>query len=202
MPNFNTNDILIAEANLLYAPTGTALPDETTVAWNTYDSWTDWVHLGYTDSVSNVTYSYNEMAYTPEQALSPVVRRKIDETMEFSFSLSQLSAAHLALLTSGTATATAAGASQKGFTEVVAGGDTQITQYMFALEGYRIDSAGDKQPVRLFVHKASIMLNGQIPFGKSAAATVPVTVKADTDATQTVGEQLFVAHFVTAPATA
>lgn len=200
MPNFSTNDILIAEANLLYAPTGTSLPDETTVAWNAYDSWTSWTHLGYTDAVSNVSYSYEEFAYTPEQALSPVVRRKISETMELTFSLAQLSAAHLALLTGGTATATAAGASQKAFTEVVGGGDTAITQYMFALEGYRLDSSGNKQPVRLFFHKASIMLNGQIPFGKNTAATVPVTVKADTDSTQDAGEQLFVAHFVTAPA--
>jgi len=199
MPNFNSSDILISEANLLYAPLDTDLPDETTVAWGAYDSWTDWVHLGYTDGVSNIGYAYTEFAYKPEQATSPVIRRKDTETMTLRFSLAQFSGAHLALVTDGTATTTAAGASQKGYTEVVGGGDTEIPEYMFALEGYRT-IAGTKQPVRLFFHKANIALNGDIPVGKTSPAVLPVTVTALTDDTQDAGEKLFIMHIINAAA--
>lgn len=200
MPNFSSNDILVAEANLLYAPVGTALPDETTVDWNSYDDWTDWVHLGYTDAVSNLTYNYEEYTYTPEQATSPLVRRKVSETLTFSFALAQFSGDHLALVTGGTAADTAAGASQKGYTLVEGGGDTDIDEYMFALEGWR-KAAGVKQPVRIFFHKAIIVANGDIPFGKQNAAIVPVQVTAVPDTNKAVGKQLFAAHIVTAAAT-
>jgi len=200
MPNFSSSDILVAEANVLYAPTGTSLPDETTVAYNSYDSWTDWVHLGYTDDVSNLAYAFEEFSYTPEQALSPLIRRRISESMTLRFALSQLTGAHLALLTEGTASDTSAGASQKAFTQVTGGGDTAISEYMFALEGYRPDSAGTKQPVRFFFHRCTINLNGDIPFGKQTAAILPVEVMGLTDTGKSVGAQLYEMHVVTAPA--
>ena len=201
MPNFNSSDILISEANLLYAATGATKPDETTVDYGDYDSWTGWTHIGYTGDVSNMSYAYDVFSYTPEQATSPVVKRKDNEIMRIRFNLAQFSGDHLALVTGGTATDTAAGASQKGYSKIVGGGDTDISEYAFALEGYRKDASGDKQPVRIFFHKATISADGDIPFGKASATTVPVTVEAVADTSKASGSQLFEIHVVTAPAT-
>lgn len=198
--NFSTSDIIVSEANVLYAPLGTALPDETTVVYGDYDSWLSWNHLGYTDAVSNLNYSFEQFEYTPEQALSPVLRRRISEMMTLRFALSQFDGDYLALVTEGTKTATAAGASQKAYDKIVGGGDTQISEYMFGLEGYRIDTSGNKQPVRIFFHKATITLNGDIPFGKQNAAIMPIEVKAVPDTSKAVGAQLYEIHVVTAPA--
>ena len=200
--NFSSNDILVAEANILYAPKGTALPDETTVAWNTFTDWdAAWKHLGYTAEAARIGYNYDTFELEVEQTTQPVIQRKVSERFTIDFTLAQFDGTNLALVTGGTATNTAAGASQKAYTKVVAGGDTNLGEYLFALEGYRPDANGTKQPVRIFVHRATIRLNGNIQFSKNAGTTVPVQITGLADTGKAVGQQLFEAHIITAPAT-
>jgi len=101
----------------------------------------------------------------------------------------------------GATTPTAAGPGQKAFSEVKAGGDTQLTEYAFALEAYRTDAAGTKQPVRVFVHRGTLTINGDIPFDKAGVTQIPCQVTALADSTKEVGTQLVTIHLVTGAAT-
>lgn len=200
--NFTSNDILVAEANILYAPKGTTLPDETAVAWNTFSGWDNaWKHLGYTAEAARIGYTYDTFELEVEQTTQPVIQRKVSERFTLDFVLAQFDGANLALVTGGAATTTAAGAGQKGYTKVVAGGDTNLNEYLFAIEGYRPDTNGTKQPVRIFIHRATLRLNGNIQFSKNSGTTIPVQITGLADTSKIVGQQLFEAHIVTAPAT-
>lgn len=200
--NFATSDILVSAANILVAPKGTALPDETTVAWNDFDSWpAGWDHLGYTASPARTTYTYDVFELPVEQSTSPAIQRKTNERAVTDVALSQFNGSNLALLTDGTATDTAAGSSQKAFTKVVTGGSPNLKEYMFALEGYRPDANGTPQPVRLFFYRGTIRVNGSIEFAKAAGTNLPAQITALTDSTRAVGQQLMETHIVTGPAT-
>lgn len=201
MPNFSSDEVLVSEGNILYAPLATALPDETTVAWGAYDSWTSWTHFGYTTEPISFNYSYEEFSVDVQQSTSPLKRRKTSETMEISTTLAQFNGDVLALVTGGTNTDTAAGASQKAFSRVTGGGDTNLPEYMFAVEGYRVDDVGTKQPVRIFLYKGTITVNGDIPFDKAGVTGLPITITGLTDPDRAIGANLFEAQIVTAAAT-
>jgi hypothetical protein len=198
--NFNAADVLVTAANILYAPLATALPDETTVAWNDFDAWTGWEHLGYTASPTTLNYSYEVFALPVEQSTSPVIQRKINEQATIDMVLSQFSDDNIALLTDGTITVTAPGASQKGFSKIVTGGSANLPEYMLALEGYRPADNGTPQPIRVFFYRTTIRLNGGIPFNKAGGTTLPAQATALLDSAKAVGAQLMEIHIVTAPA--
>lgn len=205
MAAFSSDDVLITDARILYSATGVALPDETTVAWNdssgAYTNWTNWTLLGYTTEPSQMSYSYEVFEVDVQQSTSPIKRSKTDETFTVTTTLAQFDGDILALLFGGTNTATAAGASQKGFDQVVAGGSTSLSEYQFALEGYRLDTANTKQPVRVFIYRATIRQNGDISFDKGGVAGMPIIIEGLADASKSVGAQLIEMHIVTAPAT-
>lgn len=193
-------DVLMSEARILYSPVGTAKPDETTVGYDDYASWTSWIELGYTTEPLTIAYSYDTAGVDVQQSTLQILRRKTTEELTASTSIAQLSGDHMALVLNGTNTDTAAGASQKAFSEVAFGGDTNLPEWQFGFEGYRPDSAGTKQPVRFFIHKANISLAGDIPFDKANASALPIEIMALEDSTQSAGERLAVMHIVTAPA--
>lgn len=200
--NFSTSDILVTAANILYAPLATALPDETTVAANDFDAWpSGWVHLGYTATPASTSYTYDVFELGVEQSTSPIIQRKTNERAITDVALSQFSAENLALLTDGTVTTTAAGASQKAYKKVVTGGSPNLKEYMFALEGIRPDANGVSQPIRIFFYRGTIRLNGSIEFAKGAGTNIPAQITALADPTKAVGAQLMEAHIVTNPAT-
>jgi hypothetical protein len=195
--NFSSDDVFAGAANLLYAPLGTLLPDETTVAVNDFDSWPDgWVHLGYTAEGPSFTYSYETFEIEAQQATAPLRRKKTSETATITANLLQFSAEHLALVTGGTVTETVAGAAQKGYKKVVGGGEVDLTEYMFAIESTRADEDSELQPFRFFLWKGTITANGDINFAKDAATSLPITIAGLTDADKPIGEQLFEAHYV------
>lgn len=199
--NFEADDVFAGAANLLYAPLGTSLPDETTVDVNDFASWpSGWVHLGYTAEGPAFTYSYETFEVEAQQATAPLRRKKTTETATITASLLQFSAEHLALVTGGSVTSTAAGVGQKGYKKVVGGGEVDLTEYMFAIESTRADDNGDLQPFRFFLWKGTITANGDINFAKNAATALPVTISGLTDSDKAVGAQLYESHFVLAPA--
>lgn len=195
-------NVLVAEARVLYAAVGTTLPDETSVDYADYASWTSFTELGYTTTPTSFTYSYDEFGVDVQQSTVPIKRRKTAENLSISCTLAEFSGANLAFVMDGTNVTTAAGASQKGFDQITTGGDTNLPEWLFAFEGYRPDSAGTKQPVRIFVHKATVTVNGDIPFDKGGVTQLPITINALADGSKAVGAQLLEVHIVTAPATA
>lgn len=200
--NFSSSDVLVTAANILYAPLGTALPDETTVAANDFDAWpSGWVHLGYTATPARTTYTYNVFELSVEQSTSPIIQRKTNERAVTDIALSQFSAENLALLTDGTVTTTAAGASQKAYKKVVTGGSPSLKEYMFALEGIRPDANGNAQPIRIFFYRGTVRVNGSIEFAKGAGTNLPAQITALTDPTKTIGQQLLEAHIITSAET-
>lgn len=200
--NFNSDDVFVGAANLLYAPLGTSLPDETSVDVNDFTDWpSGWIHLGYTSDGPAFNYGYETFEVQAQQATTPLRRKKTTETLTITAGLLQYSAEHLALITNGTVTSTAAGASQKAYKKVVGGGSVELPEWMFAIEGAQLDDDGDLQPYRFFVLKANITSNGETTFAKDGATVLPVIINALLDDDKAVGEQLYEAHFVTADAT-
>ncbi len=72
----------------------------------------------------------------------------------------------------------------------------------FALEGYRADSEGVEQPVRIFFYRGTIRINGSIEFAKAAGTTLPAQITALADPTKTQGAQLMEVQIVTDGVTA
>ena len=202
MPAYSADDVIVSEASVLYAPTGTTIPDETSVAWydngGTFSNWTGWTLLGYTTTPTTLGYSYDLFEVDVQQSTVPIKRRKTSESLVIGTTLAQFDGDILALVLGGTNTDTAAGASQKAFSQVVAGGDTNLSEYMFAIEGYRpSNSTGTKQPVRVFVYKATINVNGDIPFDKAGTTQIPVQINALADTSKAIGQQLVRIDIVT-----
>jgi len=202
MPTFNSDDVLVTPANVLYAPVGTALPDESTVEYNSYGDWSGFTLLGYTTSPTSFTYGYETFDVEVQQSAAPIKSSKTNETLTLSFTLAQFDPDILALVLDGTANDTAAGPGQKAFSQVDAGGDTQLSEYMFAIEAYRTEpGTGIKQPVRIFVYRGSLSVNGDISFDKGGVTQVPCQVTALADSTKPVGSQLVSVQIITGGAT-
>lgn len=199
MPSFSADDVLVSEANVLYAPLSTAIPDETSVAYGAYP-WAGWTLLGYTTTPTTFSYAYDVFSAEVQQVTTPIKQRKTTETLTIGTTLAQFDGDILALVLSGTNVVTPAGAGQKEFSRVVAGGDTNLSEYMFGVEGYRIDDAGNKQPVRVIVYKATITASGDIPFDKAGVTGIPVTITALGDPAKSAGQNLVEIISVLAPA--
>lgn len=200
--NFSADDVLIGEANLLYAPKGTTKPSDTTVGWNDYASWpSGWVHLGYTETGPNFNYTYEIAEVRAQQSAAALKRRKTSESLVITANLLQFEASHIALATGGSVTHTAAGASQKEVDRIVGGGESVLDEYMFAWESFREDAAGNLQPVRMFLPRGTIRQNGETTNSRDNAKMLAVQVEALLDDTLPVGEQLYDMRIVTGPAT-
>lgn len=190
-------DFLMTGARVLYAATGTSLPSETNVAWGA--SWSSFTELGSLGDELRLNYRPTFTGISPQNALGDVKDYRTNEALSAESSLLDFTGPNLALLIGGTNTTTGAGGSQKPFYNVVGGGQPVVTQYLFGFEGFRPDSSGNLQPVRLFFFKASIRMNGPIRLNKEQKLTMPFAIKAYHDPTLTVGQQLFRIHVVTGP---
>ncbi|MGB0385864.1 MAG: hypothetical protein ACPGWR_13680 [Ardenticatenaceae bacterium] len=194
-------DILMSGAKVYYAPVGESIPDETTVAYDA--SWGgNWVDLGYTLSPLQVSYNRSLFSLDVQQRAGKIKSWVVDESVIANTTLAEMTGANLALALNGSNTSTAAGASQKGYHDILFGGKRSITHYAAGFEGYREDSAGDLQPIRLFFFKATIVASGSIPLDKSSPTGIPITFESLVDPTATEGEGIGRWQVVHSPATA
>jgi hypothetical protein len=200
MPTYSVSDIIASPAAILYAPSGTAIPDETSVAYATYASWTSWTLLGYTSAPATLTMERETEQLSVQQVLAAVREVVTAEALSIKTTLAQFDGALLAILLGGANTNTSAGAAQKAYSEVAFGGNPQLTEYAFAIEGYRVDAAGTKQPVRVFIHKGVIKAMGDITFDKAAMVGIPIEIHALANTSLSDGANLGKIHVVTAPA--
>lgn len=193
-------DIILGEGTLYYAPTGTANPDETTVAFG--GTWTSWTSLGQTLEPLSMSWNEERKAIKTQQTMGKVREFRTGRDPQLKTVLAEHTGAILALIHGGANADTAAGASQKGFSQVTIGNEPVVSTYKFGFETLRVDSTGTKQPVRYFFHIGSIGPDGDSTWDKENETGIPVMIEVYEDTTQSAGSEFMVIDIVTAAATA
>lgn len=195
-----TSDILVSGAWFWYAPEDTAFPDETTIGVGA--SWGGaWEWVGTTTAPLGMNIATEEFEVDIQQSTVAVLQSITSEEITLSTTLAEMTAENMQLLFGGNITTTAAGVGQKGYTELKAGGRTQRTVYSVGFEVRHTLTDGTLMPLRLFFHRATLALGGDIPFDKGAPSGIPITITVLADTAQATDEQLFVWQKVTAVAT-
>jgi hypothetical protein len=133
-----------------------------------------------------------------QQLSSPILQSITSETFTLATTLAEQTAEILQLLDGGNITTTAAGASQRGYTELKAGGRTVRTVYTVGFEVKHSLADGTLLPLRLFFHRANFARGGDVPYGKGEVAGIPIEVTVLGDEDQAEGEQIYVWQKVTA----
>jgi len=198
-------NIIKSGAVLWYAPTGTTKPDTDDIAYN--EAWGgDWVRVGFTKEPLTAAYTSEEADINVQEHLAPVKRWRIGESLVLETVLSELTADYLQLAASEQdgVSETAADDDTKAFEQTGLGGVAALTEREWGFEGLFIDSDGNNQPVRFFVHKGTAMLNGNLEFSKKTDdyVGVPIQIKALADTSQSAGEELGLFQRITSNVTA
>ncbi|MCA9936196.1 MAG: hypothetical protein H6662_15625 [Ardenticatenaceae bacterium] len=196
----STADILISPATIWYAPVGEPLPDETTIAYGA--AWGgNWAQIAMTAEALAMNRDLSTFEAMIEQSTLPVKRSVTEEKVAFETVIAEFTGDHLVLVMGGTNTPTAAGVGQVGFEELVAGGEVTLDERMWGFEGKYVDTAGAVFPVRVFIYRATSVLNGALTFGKGEQTGIPLRIDALGDLTKPIGQQLLKVQKVTAAAT-
>jgi len=194
-------NIVYGPAVIWQGPVGETVPDETSVAAGA-DWGGNWERLGYTKTGAAALYEFEMSEADVQELLTTPKRWKSAESMSVEVTLAELIADYLQLAAgAGTVSTTAAGASQVGFEELQMGGVRVINEYQIGIEGIFRDANGNEFPIRYFIHKANISINGPMEFAKDGQPGVPVKIDALADASKSAGNQLFSFQRVTAAAT-
>lgn len=192
-------NILKSGAIAWIAPVATAFPDETTV--NAGASWGgSWTRLGFTKEPLKLAYEDEEHDIEVEEFLAAVGRKKIGEKATLETVLSELIADYLKYGIDGAVTTTAAGAAQKAFSELLAGNDSEKSEYALGFEAVRYSSAGVALPQRIGFYRCTLRLNGELEFSKRSDDHTGVPLQAKALANTTTGRLIW-SNFITAPAT-
>lgn len=193
-------NILATYAKIWYAPVGTAIPDETSVAYGA--SWGgSWAYLGDTLTPLTVGTSTTKRQVKVQQSTAPVKEFMTGQEFTLKTVLAEHTPGAYNLLWQGTLTATAAGASQKAYSELVFGGESAIPQYKWGFEILYQDTNGVNHPWRYIFHKGSVSQDGDLEFDRENEKGIPVSITILSDTSLPLGEQGGVIQFVTAPAT-
>lgn len=193
-------DILITPARVYKAPVGEALPDESSISYD--EAWGgNWVDVGYTLTPVTLNYTREVFELMVEQVNGAVKRRVTGEQAIIETTLAESTPTNISYAIGGTVTTTAAGAGQVAYQELKAGGAFTIGELAWGLEGLYENSAGAQFPIRIFLYKATAILNGPLSFAKAAGLGVPIQISGLNDTAKTVGQQLISLQRVTAVAT-
>jgi hypothetical protein len=198
-------NILKTGAVCWYAPVGESYPDETSVAYGG-DWGGNWARVGFTKEPLSWFYEDERHRINVEEELTAVKEVRITEETRLETVLSELTAAYFELARGGdpdNVSEVAAGAGQDGYEELEIGGEVDVEEYAWGFEGRYVDSDGAEFPLRVFVHKATAKLNGELTFSKKEDdyTGVPLMINALADTTQSDGAKLLKIQRVTAEAT-
>ena len=182
-------DILLTPATIWYAPVGEALPDENTVDYG--EDWGgNWESFGYTTTPLTMAVNRETYEVSVEQLTIPVKEMITSESLVFESTLAEFTSDNVLLAFGGTLTETPAGAGQRQMWEIEMGGETDLDLWAFGFEGLYKTDANENFPVRIFLYKANVVLNGQLQFSKSQEAGIPIQITAKPDDTKAAGKQL------------
>jgi hypothetical protein len=194
-------NILKSGAAVWYAPTGESIPDETSVGYD--DSWGgNWERIGYTKEPLAWFYEDERHRIEVEEELTAVKEVRISEETRIETVLSELTAAYFELVRGGdpdNVSETGAGAGQAAYEELTVGGSVDVEEFAWGFEGRYVDADGAEFPVRVFIHKGTAQLNGELTFSKKSDdyTGTPLVVNALSDTTQSDGEKLLKIQRVT-----
>ena len=193
-------DLIVGPARVFYAPVGEALPDESSIGYG--DAWGgNWTEVGTTKVPVTVKYEVERGEAMVEQSTAVLKRWIKTEKLALETVLAELSTAHMGLLLEGTETTTAAGAGQVGMKELEVGDTWQMSERAWGFEGLYKTDAGAEFPIRLFVYRATSVINGDMEFGKNDTTGMPLRVEALADVSQAAGKRLMKIQKVTTAAT-
>lgn len=194
--------ILIGPGKIYYAPVGEANPDDTTIDFG--EAWGgNWADLGdflegnpvVLSMPEEMTKVYTERSTAPKNA----VRTRREPIVKAT--LAEHSPTNMALVLSGTATPTAAGAAQKAVTDITFGTGSEVDFYKWGIEAFMKDDNDTPQPVRWFLHKGFIKLAGDTSYAKQNPTGIPIEITIFGDGSQAANAELGTLQFVTGPAT-
>lgn len=176
-------NLLKTKAKVWIAPYGEALPDETSVAYG--GSWGgNWSSWGYTQAPLKFKPELKRFLHKIEEALGAVKAQNMESMCEFETVLAEMTADNIAYAlgvdpddaTNGVTT-TAAGVGQKAFEQISMGNVVQVENWAIGFEGLSVDSAGNNQPLRVFITKAVIEINGELEFSDKSDNALGIPVK-------------------------
>jgi len=191
-------DLLSGPILLYKAPVAEATPDTLIAAGAAWAG--NWVNWGYTMAPLTAAYTFEELDYKVEQELTPVERVKTSEALTLETVLAEITAAKLAVATSGTATSTAAAAGVEAHDELTVGGENVLDKYQWGFEGTYVDASGTRWPVRMYVWKGTQSILSAQEYSTTSMVGIPIQIKALVDTTKSVGQKLFKWERVTAAA--
>ena len=175
-------NILIGPGKIRVAALATAMPDETTVGFG--EDWpVAWDGLGLLMQGQGVRIRDEETlkAIMVEEYTAPVKHVITGKNMALAATLSEWTPANMALV-SGENTATTAGATQKPFNTVEWTAATQDkVERTVAVEAFRLDDGGVKQPVRFQIYCCVMQRDGETPVQQQNESVMPVLFMAQAD---------------------
>jgi len=195
-------DVLLGPGHLWRAPIGTAVPDETTVAFGA-DWGGTWVDMGDFPEGSPISLSLAEevyKVYSEQITVALGVTRTRREAL-ITGSLLEHTVANMAALLQATAAVTPPGGAQKGFSEIPFGGPPDVTLYKWGIEALRVDANNVNQPVRWFFHKGFMRMTGEIAYAKTKETAIAFEIAILGDITLPNASNLGILQIVTSAAT-
>lgn len=193
------SNLISGPAIVYYAPEGESVPADSVAAGTTWGG--NWTRVGYTKAPLTMTYEAEQMDLEVEETLTAVRRVKTSENLTLETTLAEITSTYLSLAVGGTASTTAAGAGQVGKDELVVGGVATETVRAWGFEGTYVNNSGTSYPLRVFVYRATAIINGALEFAKASSPGITLQIKALADTGKTAGQQLFKLQRVTASAT-
>jgi hypothetical protein len=198
----NVGNILKTGAVLWLAPAGEALPSGDDIAAGA--AWGgNWARVGFTKAPVAVKYEDEEHEIEVEEFLAAVDRVRIKESILIETVLAEVTGDYLKLGAGGVVTSVTATASVTGKDILEAGNDNVKPKFVVGFEGTYVNAAGVSLPVRFFVHRATIKLNGELTFSKKNGeySGVPVQIAGLGNTTGSPSGRLFKFEKITAPKT-
>jgi hypothetical protein len=193
------SDLILTEAELYYAPVGTALPADTVAAGGDWGN--TWISVGFTTAPFKLVYDYETKEPNVQQALGPLKRYKIGESAGIETMIGELSLSLLPLAWTGSVTATAAGSGQPGKETYEVGGSKFLQEYTWAAEGTYVDEDGATFPIRVQIYKATAESGGELEFDKEEYTGTALKLAALEDTSKAKGKRLIQIVKILEPAT-
>lgn len=196
-------DVLKSKAVVWIAPAGEARPDETSVAAGA--AWGgNWVKVGWTKEPLTMLYEYETHQFHVEQILAAIDEQKTSESLALETVLSEATALNLDYLSGGdgtNVTTTAAGASQVGYEELDIGDNPVLEKWAVGFEGINYDETDGALPVRIFIDRATVKINGELEFSQKNDDYTGIPLQVFGLANTASSNRLFTWQRVTAAAT-